>query len=238
MIHTASYGSRAIEFTLERRDRATLEISVLPDGSVQVIAPRDAPLDDIIARVAKRGRWIQAQLADFAQFLPRTPPRRWVPGETHRYLGRQYRLRVSPDSLDRPREVRLIGGFFVFTGVAFEDSAAIEQLLTTWYRARADVRLRQYLGKCITLFAEPGRFTPTSVQLRRMRTHWGSMSPAGRLTLNPQLIQGPADGIEYVIVHELCHRAVPDHSRDFYTLLADVMPDWQRRKLRLERALV
>ncbi|MGX1696332.1 M48 family metallopeptidase [Microbacterium keratanolyticum] len=236
-MHTTPYGSHAIEFTLERRDRATLEISVLPDGHVQVIAPLDATDEAIAERVRKRARWVRAQQADFAQFLPRTPPRRWVPGETHRYLGRQYRLRVAPDTIDHPPSVKLVGGFFAFTGVAFDDSKSLEHLLTAWYRERASTQMHRRLAQCLRLFSQPERFAPASIQLRTMRTHWGSMSPSGRLTLNPQLVQAPPDAIDYVIVHELCHRAVPDHSRAFYDLLTEVMPDWQRRKHRLERSL-
>ena len=70
-----------------------------------------------------------------------------------------------------------------------------------------------------------------------MISRWGSMSPGGRLLLNPDLVRAPTDAIDYVITHELCHLAVPNHSRDFYDLQARVMPDWERRKLRLEKAL-
>ncbi len=236
-MHTTPYGSQPIEFTLERRDRATLEISVLPDGNVQVVAPLDATDKAITDRVRKRARWVRAQQAHFAQFLPRTPLRRWVPGETHRYLGRQYRLRVISDSMRHPPGVKLIGGFFTFTGIAADDSPSLERLLTAWYRERANTQMRQRLAKCLHLFPSPEEFAPASIQLRTMRTHWGSMSPSGRLTLNPQLVQAPPDAIDYVIVHELCHRAVPDHSRAFFDLLGTVMPDWERRKQHLERAM-
>ena len=63
------------------------------------------------------------------------------------------------------------------------------------------------------------------------------MSPAGRLLLNLRLIQAPVDAIDYVITHELCHIAEPHHGPAFFELLEQVMPDWERRKNRLERAL-
>ncbi|TDQ52352.1 M48 family metallopeptidase [Phaeovulum veldkampii] len=65
----------------------------------------------------------------------------------------------------------------------------------------------------------------------------GSMSPAGRLLLNRRLVQAPVDAIDYVITHELCHVAEPHHGAAFFELLDKVMPDWERRKQRLERAM-
>ncbi|MEZ5745346.1 MAG: M48 family metallopeptidase [Paracoccaceae bacterium] len=69
------------------------------------------------------------------------------------------------------------------------------------------------------------------------RQRWGSMSPAGRLLLNRRLVQAPVDAIDYVITHELCHVAEPHHGTAFFELLYKVMPDWERRKQRLERAM-
>ena len=61
------------------------------------------------------------------------------------------------------------------------------------------------------------------------------MSPAGRLHLNRRLIEAPVDAIDYVITHELCHIAEPNHGAALYELLESVLPDWQHRKQRLER---
>jgi predicted metal-dependent hydrolase len=231
---TTTYGSHVITFELIRRDRSTLEITVQPDGTVLVIAPVSAAPAEIVSRVRKRGRWILSQQRYFAQFTPRTPPRRYVPGETHLYLGRQYRLKVQPST---QRKARLVRGFIQIEGVDFDDHASIEQLLTAWYRAHAQVQFQRRLEICQQLFPEPDRFQPASLGLRRMTARWGSMSQQRNLLLNPDLIRAPMDAIDYVITHELCHLAVPNHSQAFYELQGLVMPDWKRRKLRLERSL-
>jgi predicted metal-dependent hydrolase len=63
------------------------------------------------------------------------------------------------------------------------------------------------------------------------------MSPGGRIVLNLRLIEVPVDAIDYVITHELCHMAQPHHGPHFFDLLERVMPDWEKRKVRLERIL-
>lgn len=234
VVHVAQYGSKSIDFTLERRRRSTLEITVEPDGRVQVVAPSSATLEEIGARVQKRGRWILLQQREFAKFLPRTPARRYIPGETHLYLGRQYRLRVEPGC---EKQVRLLHGFIQIDGVEFDDSATIERLVKEWYRVRATVQFQRRLEIARGRFADPDLFKPTALRLQSMTSRWGSMTPAGRLLLNPELVRAPVDAIDYVITHELCHLAEPNHGRNFYELQNLVMPDWKNRKIKLERVL-
>ena len=75
------------------------------------------------------------------------------------------------------------------------------------------------------------------LQLYLARCDCEEISPAGRLLLNRRLVQAPVDAIDYVITHELCHVAEPHHGAAFFDLLDKVMPDWERRKQRLERAM-
>lgn len=239
------YGTQVIEYRLVRRERASLEITVEPDGSVRVTVPSNAALEDIAARVHKRARWILAQQASFADFRPLTPPRIYVPGETHLYLGRQYRIRVVPaetgDGVAKSSGtpgVKMVRGFLEVRCVDFHDTTAIEKHVKEWYRRRAQVQLPSRLELNRQRFDDPSAVQPTSLKLQRMPTRWGSTSPAGRLVLNPDLIRAPMDCIDYVVTHELCHLLFPSHGRKFYELQKSIMPDWERRKQRLERTMV
>lgn len=231
---TVGYGAHEIPFTIWRRHRTTLEIAVEPDATVVVAAPLDAPLEVIAEKVRKRAAWIRRQQRYFMQFMPRTPERRFEPGETHLYLGRQYRLKVEPHL---ETGVKMIRGLIIVQSHRPGRPEVTRRLVETWYRERASVKFAERLDHSLARFADPQSFRPHALTIRQLRHRWGSMSPTGRLTLNLQLIQAPTDAIDYVITHELCHLAEPHHRRPFFELLAVVMPDWQRRKERLERCM-
>lgn len=228
------YGQNAIEFTVCRRDRKTLEIAVEPDTSVIVAAPFDACVEAIQEKVRKRGAWVRRQQRYFAQFLPRTPERFFVSGETHLYLGRQYRLKVVPHI---QADVKLIRGFIVVQSHKPRRPEVTRDLVEEWYKERAHLKFKDRLEVNLSRFPDPDSYRPAGLIVRQLQQRWGSMSPSSRLMLNRRLIQAPVDAIDYVITHELCHITEPHHGGAFFELLGRVMPDWEKRKTRLERVM-
>ena len=232
--YSVTYGSQHIGFTVHHGTRTTLAIEVLPDSSVVIKAPVGTGIEAIRTRVAKRARWIIKQQQYFRQFEPRTPERHFVGGETHLYLGRQFRVRVCAGDKD---VVKLSRGYFQVELQQQADTDAIRKLLLKWYLDKARLRFAETLKRCWPAFKTLGHSEP-HLQIRRMKKRWGSLSRNGLLTLNPDLIRAPNECIDYVITHELCHLHSHDHSAEFYRLLERVMPDWEKRKHKLELALV
>lgn len=228
------YGEYRIDFAIVRRERTTLEIAVEPDASVVVAAPLDAPLLAIEEKVRKRAAWILRQQRYFIQFLPRTPDRQYVAGETHLYLGRQYRLKVVPHV---QAVVKLARGFIVVQTHRPERPEVTRELVEAWYRQKAQNKFAERLELNLLRFPAPEEFRPKGLIVRQLRQRWGSMSPSSRLMLNRRLIEAPVDAIDYVITHELCHIAVPHHGPEFFVLLNRVLPDWPDRKDKLEKSM-
>ena len=228
------YGEHEIDIRLFRRDRKTLEIAVEPDTTVSVIAPLAASLDAIEAKVRRRAAWIRRQQRYFMQYLPRTPERQYIAGETFRYLGRHLRLKVIPHI---QTGVKLRGGYLVVQAHRPQCADATQQLVERWYRERATLKFAERVELNLLRFSDPEAFRPTAIILRTLNQRWGSMSKASRLVLNTRLIEAPTDSIDYVITHELCHIAEAHHGPRFITLLDQVLPDWRRRKEKLERAM-
>lgn len=229
--HRFDYGRDGIAYEVERRHRRTIEINVLPSGDVHVAAPLDAPIEVIEKVVRRRASWIARQQRTFASFAEQAPPRRYVPGETHLYLGRQYRLKVR---MAIQSQVKLVRGFFLVDTHRPNDPDVTRELLDAWYNGRIQGKFLERIEMVVSNFREPDRARPTGLIIRRLQGRWGSMTPTGRLVLNRDLIKAPLPCIDYVICHELCHRFEPHHGPTFWQLLARQMPDWEERKKRLE----
>lgn len=227
-----SYGSNRIEFYIERRSRKTLEISVYPDMSVKVIAPINALLEAILERVKKRAAWILKQIRFFEQFHPKRPERCYLSGESHLYLGREYRLKVMPSI---QKQVKLSRGQLLVESHSPDRPDITRYILEKWYFDCAKAKLLERLECCLAIFPDKDFFKPRGVIVRQLSNRWGSMTKKGNLVLNRQLIKAPLECIDYVIIHELCHLHYRDHNRDFYDFLEKTMPDWQKHKMKLEK---
>lgn len=237
MVGTLTYGRDTIRYEVRfLASRQTLAIEVHPDSRVLVRAPQGCPEAAIAERVQKRARWICRQLAEFERYRPRTPARQYVSGESHLYLGRQYRLKRVPGA---QAGVKLTRGRLLVSLPGDPDPERDRErtraLLHRWYLDRAHAVFGEVLHASLCHFK--GIERPRMI-VRTMQSRWGSLSRAGAMTLNVNLVRAPRPCIEYVVTHELCHTRHRNHDAPFFKLLGRVMPDWEQRKQRLEAALL
>ena len=153
-------------------------------------------------------------------------------GETHRYLGRQYRLKVE---LGEIVSVSLKGAFFDISTPNKADTGSIQTAMEAWYLHHAYPIFEQRLNQSIQSSKPFLGLDRVDLMVRKMSKRWGSCTPSGRIILNPLLIQAPIQCIEYIIMHELCHLAVLNHGTKFWQLLSKCMPDWEKRRQALSR---
>ncbi len=224
------FGSKQIDFHLEYSGRKTLGIIVKPDLSVLVKAPVDTSPEKIKEKLLKKAPWIIKQQSFFLYFHPRTPARKYISGETHLYLGRQYRLKIIQNNFE---SVKLKGKYIEAT---VTDKTIAEDLVVEWYSQNAKLKLRTIAQPLIDNFKKYN-IEPSSIVLRDMLTRWGSCTPKGKIILNPELIKAPKGCIEYVIIHELCHLVHHNHTQKFIDLQTKEMKDWEKWKLKLEKLL-
>ena len=227
------YSDELIEFervAAKSPDRK-IKIKVLPDCSVKVAAPEDSSDDDVLRAAKKRARWIYQQLREFRKQLTHITPRRYVSGESHYYLGKQYVLKVLVKP-DQAAGVKLLRGQLE-VNVREYTTERVKAALEGWYKVKAKDVFHKRLGAVLEQALWVDKRPP--LRTLTMQTQWGSCSPNGRITLNPLLVKTPRECIDYVILHELCHIAEHNHSERFYRLMGQVMPNWERVKDQLDQ---
>jgi predicted metal-dependent hydrolase len=205
-----------LQYEIIRSARKSIGITVECDRRVVVRAPHQASDQSVSAAVASKRFCIWEKLRDPNKYPDPLPAKEYVTGETFLYLGQPYALVLTDGSVGT---LELVGERFEAANV---DRDRCNELFKAWYLGRA----RACLGPRIaTLAAEMG-ITYRRICVRELRYRWGSCTPGGTLSFNRRIVQAPMIVVDYLIVHELARVREPNHSPDFWNLVAVHAPTW------------
>jgi predicted metal-dependent hydrolase len=201
-----------------RSKRKTFALEVKRDGSLVVRAPLRATRAQVEALISQKGDWIRAKQELVKSLYPPLPPRRYVDGEEFLYMGQTYKLAI----LDGAAQPLVFGDRFYLAHQALPGASAVFE---AWYRQRAF----EVISRRVEWFASRDGFVYRQVKISRARTRWGSCSPTGTLSFSWRLVMAPLRVIDYVVVHELVHLQVKNHSRVFWDKVKVLMPDYKEQ---------
>ncbi len=215
------FDNQTVSYTITRSSRAK-RISLKIDAAhgLQVIMPSRAKAD-VTEILREKQQWIQKHLQRYGS------PRRYITGDSLPVYGVDHQLEVvdSADSarvsVSKKEQILLVK---LPVQLSYESRRETVRLaLESWYKREA----KQYLPPEIARLAQKFGFRYQNITIRGQKTRWGSCSSQGNLNFNWRLVMTPPDAIEYVIIHELCHLKVPDHSARFWQLVAHYSPNYQ-----------
>ncbi len=225
---SVKFGDTTIEYSIarSRRRKKTIEIKLEPDGGVRVTAPVRAKREELRQVVLKRADWI---ICKASEVVLQPPRKELVDGESVPYLGNEVRLSVETDGVRWVRVVFDQASLQITVPCHLdgeERRTAVESAIVKWYRSRA----AEHLGRITEEWALLYGCTPARVLVRAQRRLWGSCSSDGTIRFNWRLILAPPSLIDYVVVHELVHLRVRNHSATFWTEVARLIPDYKSRR--------
>lgn len=218
---------RQLDCEIVRSRRKTVAIQIYPDKRIELKVPLLCNIDNVEPFLEKHYRWIFKRLD--APIPLKTEPKRYVDGELHYFLGRQYPLKIiiSPENNVTLQDDTLT------VYAKYDVQELIETLLEKWYLSQAR-RVFQEISIPLMKQMEKYNVFPKSFTIKKMKTRWGSCSTKGSISLNLDLIKLPEQCIKEVILHELCHLVHFNHSKEFYALMTAEMPDWKIWKKELK----
>jgi predicted metal-dependent hydrolase len=189
------------------------------DGRVVVRAPLRMPEAAIHAFVQAKAGWIREKQADARQ-RPVAPAASYGEGDPFLFLGQSYPLVHA----DRQAGPLVLADSF---SIRRRDLPRAGKVFTDWYREQA----RKVLAERAAFFASKYSFVYQSIRITSARTRWGSCSPGGRLAFSWRLVMAPLEVVDYVVVHELVHLKVPNHSKIFWAGVESILPDFRKRRV-------
>lgn len=224
MMGRIQHGDRWIKYELIQTSRRSLGITVRRDQKVEVRAPKRASVSTIEQSIQKKAAWILKHQQRFAAFST-IAARGYSHGEKHFFFGKEYEVSVV---IGKKQKVTLESGK-LHVEVKLNHPEQVQKALAKWFLQQAKDHFPKRIVEVKELF-QVTSLPSFHVQVRTMKSRWGSCSSKGKITLSSRLIHYPPDCIDYVMVHELCHLLVPNHSRKFYDLMTKVMPTWPEHR--------
>ena len=203
--HPASLPLRVRRSTRARRTR----VSVDAHGTVEVVLPARLPISAAEAAVSELRPWIESRREALAA------ARREYEGPcgTAPYLGELLRLVPEPGR----RQVTRSGDALLIP--ERDPEPAVEAFYRRAARGEVADRLDAACARAGTRY--------TRLTIRAQKTRWASCSSTGAMSFNWRLLLAPAEVLDYVVEHEVCHLEIRDHSPRFWALLESRLPDWR-----------
>ena len=226
------FNGKLIGYTIIRsaRRKKTVEITLDPQQGVVVRSPARTPRREITALVQKRAEWI---LSHATEDILRPTPRRFTDVETLFYMGREIPIATCATAASGITVNLENDAFHIASPADLPEDERTEKsraAIERWYRREAS----RLLPEIVALWqAKVSSKKPAQVLIRNQRKRWGSCSSDGSIRLNWRIIMAEPALIDYVVVHELAHLAVMDHSPRFWKQVERTLPDYRARRKRL-----
>lgn len=224
-----------IVYTFERKNIKNINLRICRDMNVYVSAPKKVSKAAVDSFVISKSEFIRNALDRFSRYAVSNSEMQYISGENVTLLGKDMRINVVGDS----REYISCDGIYVYIHVKRPDYYNRKKnLLNAWLNSQCEAVFTEIIKEVHKKFV-PYDIAFPQLKLRNMTSSWGICQPyKGVITLNKRLIEAPKNCIEYVVYHEFCHFIHPNHSKQFYSLLQVMLPDWKKSKELLDNRIV
>ncbi len=216
-----------IPYSLRRSSRRrTMQISITSLAATHVVAPRLVPLEIIERFIHSRADWILQKTTEKRREIEKFGQRKYETGHTFLFMGQAYSL-VVDRTANCSTKVTFCEDHWSVRANAATSQAMIKKKLILWYRKQAG----EIFGSRVFHYSRLMSLTPQKITVKTQKRLWGSCNHQGKsINLNWVLVMAPLSVIDYVIVHELCHLEVPNHSARFWKKVAKFMPDYKEQE--------
>ena len=205
-------------------DRRTIEIIVERDATLQLKIPQGTTVERAQRFIAKKRQWVYRKLTEKDALTGPPVLKQFVQGEGFAYLGRSHRLTLTDDPPGT--KVRLERGRFHLSA-ADANAGGGPAAMRRWYIDLGGAWVR----KRIQPWAARTGALDVRVEVRDLGYRWGSARPTDdlqRLSLHWAALQMPSPLIDYILVHELAHLREANHTPHFWSIVARIMPTYQK----------
>jgi predicted metal-dependent hydrolase len=205
-----------------RRKRLSIEVGHF---GVKARAPMRMRHSTIVEFVTSKQQWIEDHLAGLPELKPEL---KLESGAELLFNGSRFNLSVVHGS-SKPVYISVDQVIVPVKQSHLELEKSVSNKLIRWYKSAAYEQLEHKVAHYAGLMDVPQQ-KRLSVNVRDYKRRWGSCDSKGALSFNWRIIQAPEEVLDYVVVHELAHCHEFNHSKRFWSIVSQQMPDWKERQ--------
>ncbi len=220
-----------VQYTLKKsHKRKTIAIRVMPYGEVEVLAPFWCSRIEIDKIVRERIEWILKTQRRYKTY-PKAAQHTYMNRDSFYLYGKRKKLELAVDSTFSisvfDDVLKLTMTPRMYDGAAGSRRTYCRKKIIQWYKNKAELMITERVSHWCSIYPELAaeHISTDQLTIRHMKRRWGSCDKAGRLTFNCTTICAPRELIDYVIIHELCHRKEFNHGRVFYQMMDKYIPN-------------
>jgi predicted metal-dependent hydrolase len=206
-----------ITFRIKYSTRARyLRLQINPSTGLEVILPPKCKMEEAERFIYKKREWILKHLKNVS------------PKKEFTYLGDNIEIEQKYNLFLLKHKIIYHQNTIKIESPSGSDDGT-RRIYNTWLKLKA----KDYLPERTNELAQQNNFSFKQVRIRNQKTRWGSCSAGGNISLNYKLMKYRKEIIDYVIIHELCHLKEMNHSKRFWKLVEEIVPDYKNIKKEL-----
>ncbi|QQS28723.1 MAG: M48 family metallopeptidase [Sphingobacteriales bacterium] len=222
--HTENLKKIDMDVAFSKRSK-NMRITINSIGQVKVIVPFGVAKEQIKALIVNKEKWILDTLEKVQHNQIKTSlPNLYT--ETTTFTTRNHKLQIAKAHIANAR-IEIRNGVINVQYPMGENisNPLLQDFIKKGIVEALRIEAHQYLPKRLAQLALQHKFTYSGVSIKNIKSRWGSCSHTNNINLNVHLMRLPDKLIDYVLVHELAHTVVKNHSSQFWSLLAQKLPD-------------
>ncbi|NLL05101.1 MAG: M48 family metallopeptidase [Clostridiaceae bacterium] len=216
--------NKKINYTVVRSSRKTIGISISLNYGVKVTAPKKVSDKKIAEVVNEKALWILEKLSYLENIRSEVPKLGFSDGEKLKVLGKEYTLKIIKTSLATTVFVSLSSNFLIVhlpQNIYVDVSELVKKHIVDWYKSYA----KEVVSKRINFYAKIMGVIPNNLIVKDLKSIWGSCTSKNTININWKIIMAPLEIVDYLVVHELTHIKIKNHSTHFWEMAESILPD-------------
>lgn len=217
--------NKGINVIITRKERKTISMKISGNSEIIISAPlfiSDSKIKEILK---EKEKWVTEALKNMENRIGENA--NFMKGIL--YIGIMYKVELHNVKYNSSKIIFDKSMFNIYIPDALTEKDKLvhtKDLLIKWYR----IQSRKIFEERVNYYSNILKVSPNRIAIKDQKSRWGSCSSKGNINLNYRLIMAPIEIIDYVVVHELCHLVHLNHSKDFWKLVEEILPNYLKCK--------